>query len=684
MLGSQSFRQAKGRRRRANQWQQSILQGSSKHMRLRVERLEERLCLSGDLGVSVIAQTGAATPFNFTSLGRGPSINNDGYIAFVGESANEKGELSDNIYAYRPETGSLNQLMNRAFMYPKHGVGDLRPGTQAIFDEVQINDSNQVLARRRLNAEVQVGLGFGEIVTAPLTYLETWDADAPSPPGLPSAQVAIGVPARASAPIWFFLTPSWGGEYPSPLNLATPYEALYSRSTINNLGQVNFSAIVYGAGNNRVSSNVNGDLVQRGGIGSLSIYPMLADNGYYVFGTNDGRVFVEPWSGPGLQLLAGSSNGFTAVSKPGISDDGHVIVFAGSKATVGPGLYLSRFDAGYSSPVRILGISGDGILDPGEMHNDRDGDGIVDPGEDEGGFTAFDLTSRVGVNRYAHVSSATYKVAFLGDDSNGTTGLYTLEIDLDAPSLMPTVPMKIMAHGDLLAGIGTVDAISMHDPLNTQGTIVFHVSSGAVQAVLSYDSSPRLEKPPFEILARGVAYDNSWHESSPPQEVWFDGMNLHYVVDRVFKDSSSGLYALGLLSDKYGPALVLRGTELTSVRDIWADLDWQGVGYSQFVAGWRMLSDWLDTLSKPVDIVGHSLGGALAQWIGVALGGAKVDQLVTFNSPGISRAYAETFRPGEKTIVTHYIVNGDVVSLAGEAFVAGEVRMASFESLNLI
>ena len=98
---------------------------------------------------------------------------------------------------------------------------------------------------------------------------------------------------------------------------------------------------------------------------------------------------------------------------------------------------------------------------------------------------------------------------------------------------------------------------------------------------------------------------------------------------------------------------------------------------------------------ESADIVGHSLGGALAQWIAAAFtsdgnDSDRIDQLVTFNSPGISEDAANSFVPSKATSVTHYIVNGDVVSMAGDAFIAGkanqaaQVRMASFSDWNLI
>ena len=171
------------------------------------------------------------------------------------------------------------------------------------------------------------------------------------------------------------------------------------------------------------------------------------------------------------------------------------------------------------------------------------------------------------------------------------------------------------------------------------------------------------------------------------QEVIFDGVDLDYTIDDVFEDNT-GFYALGLISDLHGPALVLRGTEpwKDGLIDLWSDFDPDGIGYDQFDANWGDVSVWLsdkELEGQPADIVGHSLGGALAQWIAAEFtaDGKKIDEVVTFNSPGISRVSADSFMPDKAGSVTHYIVNGDVVSMAGEAYIPGTVNMASFRDI---
>ena len=188
---------------------------------------------------------------------------------------------------------------------------------------------------------------------------------------------------------------------------------------------------------------------------------------------------------------------------------------------------------------------------------------------------------------------------------------------------------------------------------------------------------------PAEVLARRAVYKNGWvvgdnlHDDA--EFANFDG--LDYTVSKIFSDPATGFYGLGLLSPTAGPAVVLRGTE--DILDFVSDADYRGVGYDQFLAGWDAVRQWVGLQPSPVDVVGHSLGGALAQWFGSALtkAGTAIDELITFNSPGISTAAANSFVHSLARDVEHYVVNGDLVSLAGEKFVPGDVHLASFNVL---
>ncbi len=213
----------------------------------------------------------------------------------------------------------------------------------------------------------------------------------------------------------------------------------------------------------------------------------------------------------------------------------------------------------------------------------------------------------------------------------------------------------------------------------------------------------------FEILARSIVYLDCPFEKratcdpEDPTTQWkkgdrvtLNGEDLGYVVDRPFY-GAKGFFALGLMSREKGPALAIRGTEVSSLADWWTDVDPKGVGYSQFIANWKSIQKWVNEIEEagygPVDIVGHSLGGALSQWVAARLTSDKrrIDEVVTFNSPGISNktsphdnlvVYASDFVSTNATRVVHYVVNGDVVTLAGDAFIEGPVQTATYRTWN--
>jgi pimeloyl-ACP methyl ester carboxylesterase len=186
-----------------------------------------------------------------------------------------------------------------------------------------------------------------------------------------------------------------------------------------------------------------------------------------------------------------------------------------------------------------------------------------------------------------------------------------------------------------------------------------------------------------EALAKVAAYQD-WAVGASI------GVGPGFVVNRVFSRSSDGFYAVGLTSQTESPVLVLRGTN--DQADIRADANSRGAGFNQFAdnySGKRGIKAWLDSMTAagtPADIVGHSLGGALAQWIAARYTHqhGQIGRVVTFNSPGISASFAKLFNPALATDVTHYITSGDVVSMAGQVFIAGEYRLAHFSSTSLL
>jgi len=190
----------------------------------------------------------------------------------------------------------------------------------------------------------------------------------------------------------------------------------------------------------------------------------------------------------------------------------------------------------------------------------------------------------------------------------------------------------------------------------------------------------------YEGLSKLLAYV----DDQPQYQQQVQGLlnTVGYRIDRTFDDPQTGFHALGLVSltpDK-APVLVFRGTN--SIADDPSLTDKNTIGLPQFQANKQAFGDWLNQVSQdttknpnrlPPDLTGHSLGGALAQ-LTAAEFTPIIGDTVTFNSPGISQAIVDAFKQkgGTTKNVTHFIVNGDIVSLAGETFLPGKMILESY------
>jgi Subtilase family/Domain of unknown function (DUF4114) len=132
----------------------------------------------------------------------------------------------------------------------------------------------------------------------------------------------------------------------------------------------------------------------------------------------------------------------------------------------------------------------------------------------------------------------------------------------------------------------------------------------------------------YEVLAKKSVYTN-YKEGDFVQD---------YRVDKLFK-GGDGLYALGLVKDGQPPVLVFRGSH---ERIDWVDNTHPGgVGVGQYNAALRLgIDKWIKEQETKPDVVGHSLGGSLAQ-LTAADFSQSIGETVTFNAPGI-RAYPKT------------------------------------------
>ncbi|MDQ2098217.1 MAG: calcium-binding protein [Tychonema bourrellyi B0820] len=190
----------------------------------------------------------------------------------------------------------------------------------------------------------------------------------------------------------------------------------------------------------------------------------------------------------------------------------------------------------------------------------------------------------------------------------------------------------------------------------------------------------------YENLAKRLVYID---DNPQLQTVVQGGLTAAgYRVDRTFNDPATGFHAIGLISttpDK-PPVLVFRGGD-EAIDDV-ANGDKRGIGFNQFEANKQALGNWLTQISQdttknpnrlPPDVLGHSLGGAIAQLAATEFTSA-IGDIVTFNSPGVDQDTVNIFKQkvGAGKNVTHYIVSGDFVSLGGEAFLPGKVFFQTF------
>ncbi len=195
--------------------------------------------------------------------------------------------------------------------------------------------------------------------------------------------------------------------------------------------------------------------------------------------------------------------------------------------------------------------------------------------------------------------------------------------------------------------------------------------------------------PVYELLAKGI-YGYFGGDAAAKLLATAQLSDLGYSIDKVFDDPTTSFQALGLIS-KDGtrpPVLVSSGT--IDNQDAIDDANRRGVGFNQFTANKDSVKAWVtgiisDRTKNPagieVDLTGQSLGGALTQWFASEFPGL-IREAVTFQSPGITTAASHNFicKGGKNSQITHYIVNGDLVSLGGEAFLPGTLRVGDYQT----
>lgn len=206
-----------------------------------------------------------------------------------------------------------------------------------------------------------------------------------------------------------------------------------------------------------------------------------------------------------------------------------------------------------------------------------------------------------------------------------------------------------------------------------EGQIVNNKLTGETEAIYHKDDLPSWLR--YESLAKDV--DKIYLDPKKDQPL---DQPFNYRLDKLIINKQTGFYAIGLISkslnDGRPPVLVFRGTDPTEAKDVLDDLNSQGIGRRQFDFAEIDILNWLNsayeiTKMKP-DVIGHSLGGALAQ-LTASKFTSKIAKVITFNSPGINANNVIDFenRGGRNLQVVHYITKNDPVSFGGQRFLPG-------------
>lgn len=183
-----------------------------------------------------------------------------------------------------------------------------------------------------------------------------------------------------------------------------------------------------------------------------------------------------------------------------------------------------------------------------------------------------------------------------------------------------------------------------------------------------------LSDPELELFAKDFAYRTNLDAVT---RVW------GYRVDATYDDNQTGFDAYGFVRGDSPPVLAIRGTEPNTIQDVLADLNPLGVGFNQFDANRTAVVNWLNTAAaasgKAPIITGHSLGGALVQLMASYYTQQAATNLlttvVTFNSAGVSTPWVVGYKPNQVAGGTrHYVVAGDIVSMAGNGFLPGSYQ----------
>jgi hypothetical protein len=389
---------------------------------IELQVLECRLLLSAFYDYDVLASTGTVTTAGDTisSFKGETSINDDGRAAFI---ANVTGN------------GNGNAIITADGHSTPVKITFANPSTARTYDLAQITNDNLVVSKDAISGT---------------DLIRTWNALSP---GSNTVIVRDGDPSP-------------------PLNLAYDIVQLPTRANDGNTG---FIGIVGPSTGAYVKGSVNSSLASVSGGGYR---PMIGNGGVVALRTGvAGSQSIVVTAPTFSKILTATLGDFTAVSQPGISDDGQVVAFAGNSTSLGKGIFLSYFSgANFTDPIKVAGMSS-------ELGFDDAGNAVFLKDFDFSAAGSGTLSDRVGVVHRpagaAGIADDTILLSFIATPSaagrtnthtatpllfNANKGIWTLKLTPSAPLHMVgtpagavefdrrTSPMPVVQVGDTIGG----------------------------------------------------------------------------------------------------------------------------------------------------------------------------------------------------------------------------------------